>query len=112
MAAGICRGSLRDIFQATAQRIELQNDANAGEIMEAVLIRIGHLLPISCICRLRELGNILGAYEVQEQVQAIDALCGRVSGSIEELRQGRAERCRSYEVMGVCAGCALAIILL
>lgn len=112
MAAGICRGGLRDVFQATAQRIELQTDGNVGEIMEAVLIRYGNLLPISCICRLRELGGILGAYEVQEQTQALEALSGRVSVSIEELRQGRAERCRSYEVMGVCAGCALAIILL
>lgn len=112
MASGICRGALRDVFQATAQRIELQAEGNTGEIMEAVLIRFGHILPISCICRLRELGNVLGAYEVQEQTQALEALSGRVSASIEELRQGRAERCRSYEVMGVCAGCALAIILL
>lgn len=112
MASGICRGALRDVFQASAQRIELQTDSNVGQIMEAVLIRFGQLLPISCICRLRELGEILGAYEVQEQTQTLDALSGRLRASVEELRQGRAERCRSYEVMGVCAGCALAIILL
>lgn len=112
MAGGICKGTLQDVFLAAAQRIALQTDTDAGEIMEAVLVRYGHLLPISCICRLRELGNILGAYEMQEQTQALEALSCRVGASIEELRQGRAERCRSYEVMGVCAGCALAIILL
>lgn len=112
MAGGICNGTLQDVFLAAAQRIALQTDTDTGEIMEAVLVRYGHLLPISCICRLRELGSILGAYEMQEQTQALEALSSRVSASIEELRQGRAERCRSYEVMGVCAGCALAIILL
>ena len=112
MAAGICRGALQEVFQAVAQRISLHSDGDAGQIMEAVLVRFGHQLPISCVCRLRELGNILGVYEMREQTQAIEALCARVSASLEELRQGRAERCRSYEVMGVCAGCALAIILL
>ena len=112
MASGICRGALREVFQATAQRIELQSDGDVGEIMEAVLIRHGQSLPISCICRLRELGGVLGAYEAEAQTKALEALSGRVSASVEEIRQGRAERCRSYEVMGVCAGCALAIILL
>ncbi len=112
MAAGLCRGGLKDIFLAVAQRIELQQEEDVGKIMEAVLLRFGHQIPISCICRLRELGNVLGAYEVQEQTQALDALSGRINGALEELRQGKAERCRSYEVMGVCAGCALAIILL
>ena len=111
-AAGICRGTMQDIFLAIAQRIELQEDVDVGRIMEAVLVRYGSKLPISCICRLQELGEILGVYELQEQTQALEALIGRVNGSVDELRSCRADRCRSYEVMGVCAGCALAIILL
>lgn len=112
LAAGVCSGSLRDIFSAAAQRIAMQEDVDVGKIMDCVLVRHGARLPISCICRLRELGEILGAYEVNEQTQALEALVGRVNGSAEELLRGKAERCRSYEVMGVCAGCALAIILL
>ena len=112
LAAGICKGALRDVFLAAAQRMALQEDADVGAVMEAVLLCFGSRLPISCICRLRELGSILGAYEAQEQLQALEALIGRVNGSVDELRSGAAERCRSFEVMGVCAGCALAIILL
>ncbi len=111
LAAGICEKPLQDIFLAASQRIALQEAADVGQIMEAVLIRYGNALPLSCVCRLRELGGILGAYDVREQTQALEALSGRVNCALEELRQGRAERCRSYEVMGVCAGCALAILL-
>lgn len=112
MAAGICSGTLSDVFTACARRMTLQEERTSGEIMETVLIRYGTRLPISCICRLRELGELLGAYEAEEQTKALEALMGRVSAGVEELRQTRRERCRSYEVMGVCAGCALAIILL
>ena len=112
LAAGICKGMLKDVFTAAAQRMALQEDADAASVMEAVLLRFGSRLPLSCICRLRELGSILGAYDAQQQTQALEALIARVNGSVDELRSGAAERCRSYEVMGVCAGCALAIILL
>ena len=46
------------------------------------------------------------------QLQCLQALRGRVDDALNELRRGKADRCRSYEVLGVCAGCALAIILL
>ena len=44
--------------------------------------------------------------------QALQALIGRVDDSLAHLQEGKADRCRSYEVLGVCAGCALAILLL
>ena len=80
--------------------------------MGAALVSHGQQLPVSCVCHLRELGAVLGQYDAEEQIRALQALLDRVDVSIAQLRQGRADRCRSYEVLGVCAGCALAIILL
>lgn len=112
LAAELCHGPLRDVFRAAAQRIALGEEADVGDIMESVLVVHGERLSLSCILRLRELGSVLGVYEAQEQIRALEALRVRVNGSVEELHRGRRERCRSMEVMGVCAGCALTILLL
>lgn len=112
MAALQCTGSLSEVFSALAKSFAEQDAEDVGHIMDAVLLRFGSNLPMSCHYRLRELGSILGAYEADEQVKALNGLCARINRSLEELREGRTQRCRSYEVMGVCAGCALAILLL
>lgn len=112
LAALQCSGALSDVFSALAKCFGEQDAADAGHMMDAVLLRFGGSLPASCHYRLRELGSILGAYEADEQVQALNSLRSRIERSLEELREGRPQRCRSYEVMGVCAGCALAILLL
>ena len=111
-AQSVCRGQLRELLRDCAAGIAAQEAADVGQIMEAALIRQAQDLPVSCVCHLRELGEVLGRYSCEEQVQALRALTVRVGDSIDRLQQGKADRCRSYEVLGVCAGCALAIILL
>ena len=111
-AQTVCRGQLRELLRDVAAGIGAWEAADVGQIMEAALIRQARQLPVSCVCHLRELGEILGRYDCDGQLQALQALSARVGDSIERLQQGKADRCRSYEVLGVCAGCALAIILL
>lgn len=111
-AQAICRGQLRLLLADYAAGLQAQQAADAGQIMEAALIRQTQALPVSCVCHLRELGEILGRYDCAEQTRAMQALIARVEDSIARLQEGKADRCRSYEVLGVCAGCALAILLL
>ena len=111
-AQAICKGQLRQLLADYAAGLSAHRAAEAGQIMEAALVRQTRALPVSCICHLRELGEILGRYDCNEQTRAMQALIARVDDSIARLREGKADRCRSYEVLGVCAGCALAILLL
>ena len=111
-AQAICKGQLRQLLADYAAGLSAHRAADAGQIMEAALVRQTRALPVSCICHLRELGEILGRYDCNEQTRAMQALIARVDDSIARLREGKADRCRSYEVLGVCAGCALAILLL
>ena len=97
-AGDLCRGQLRQLMQDCAAGIGAQEAADVGQIME--------------VCHLRVLCEILGKYDREEQSRAMENLIDRVADSIAQLQQGKADRCRSYEVLGVCAGCALAIILL
>ena len=108
----MCSGPLRSVLEDCAAGIRIHEAPDIGGIMGAALVSCGQLLPVSCVCHLRELGAVLGQYDADGQMRALQALIERVDVSIAQLRQGRADRCRSYEVLGVCAGCALAIILL
>ena len=105
-------GELREVFSFCSQQIRSMSEPDIACVMDCALDEHAERLPPSCMELLRELGEKLGAYDLQEQVEALQALSARAEAALASLRQGRADRCRSYEVLGVCAGCALAIILL
>ncbi len=111
-AQSVCRGQFRALLEDFTAGLRAQRASDVGQIMEGVLLRQARYLPVSCVCHLRELGEILGRYDCGEQTRALQALIARVDDSVARLQEGKADRCRSYEVLGVCAGCALAILLL
>ncbi len=108
-ASELTGGALKLVFQSCAKKIGQRAGQDILAIMDSAM---DARLPPSCQVFLRELGSILGAFDADEQVEALESLSKRVSAELSELRQGKADRCRSYEVLGVCAGCALAILLL
>ena len=105
-------GVLKAFFQFCAQQTLAQSEPEISCIMDLALDRYEERLPTPCIVLLRQMGQVLGAYDAQEQVEVLSALSERAASALTNLRAGKADRCRSYEVLGVCAGCALAIILL
>ncbi len=105
-------GGIRAVFQSCAKQLEAQMQPNIASVMECALDQNEERLSPICIGSLQELGQVLGAYDAEEQVQSLRALSGRIGSALTALREGKADRCRSYEVLGVCAGCALAILLL
>lgn len=111
-AEQMCTGVMRAVFHDLSRFIAAQEESDTEKIISGVLKAHAHRLPLSCERFLLELGQILGAYDTDVQIGALEGLAGRVSAALSELRRGKADRCRSYEVLAVCAGCALAIILL
>ena len=111
-AAAQTSGPLKRVFCACEEQISRMDGTDVRTIMEAALDDQEEHVPHTCAHLLRNLGAVLGAYETDEQVEALQALSGRIELALKELRQGKADRCRTYEVLCVCAGCALAIILL
>ena len=110
-AAEQCEGIPARIFQGLALDIRKQEGASLADMMHTRLCEYEALLPSSCQNILTQLGQILGEYEPDVQTKALQTLVEQAEQSLAALRQGRSERCRSYGVMGVCAGCALAILL-
>lgn len=103
-------GPMRQYFAAFAQRLRLQQELSVHAAFGCVLA--GGALPQSVLQLLLELGSVLGCYDAHEQLQLLDGLLQRLKQALQQLQQGSAARCRSYQVMGVCAGCALAILLI
>ena len=54
----------------------------------------------------------LGRFELESQLAAIENAKGRVTSMLLTLQAQKRARCRSYETIGICAGLALAVILL
>ena len=54
----------------------------------------------------------LGRFELESQLAAIERAKGSITSILLSLQAQKRARCRSYETIGVCAGLALAVILL
>ena len=65
--------------------------------------------------RIREavciLGSTLGNFDLEGQLAGLEAVRSYCRSQLDEMSQGRDARLRSYETLGLCAGAALAILL-
>ena len=61
---------------------------------------------------LRNLGISLGRFDLPGQLQGIHTARGECQSALDRLCSNRDNRLRSYETLGLCAGAALAILLL
>lgn len=57
------------------------------------------------------LGSTLGCFDLEGQLVGLDTVRSYCRSQLEEMAQGREARLRSYETLGLCAGAALAILL-
>ena len=105
-------GDLASFFDAAARRLELQEEISTRAAFDSVLHGFSDRFSPELTWILQQLGDVLGAFDAPEQAKALQTLLEQTELAATQLQQGRAARCRSYQVMGVCAGCALVIILL
>ncbi len=60
--------------------------------------------------RLLQLGRCLGRYDLQGQLQGLEAVQRGCEEALTALGRDREARLRSYQTLGLCAGAALAIL--
>lgn len=85
----------RWVTPSDAVRLALQNveDDNIGSV----------LLPLS---------KMLGKYDIEAQLQGINSALLQTSQKITDLEQERKLKSKTYRTLGICAGLAVAILLL
>lgn len=110
-ASEISGGMLGCVFMALAEELENQISPDAAYCMRTVL---GKETALKNICRdlLLTLGQTLGSFDLEGQLSGLEAVrqeCGR---ELKARQENQDVRLRSYQTLGVCAGAALAILLI
>lgn len=104
-------GELSRLLLELAEELELQLAPDAGCCMSVVLGK-HNSIPDKTADILRALGRSLGSYDLMGQLRELEALHAECDRILRELSENRENRIRSYQTLGLCAGAALAILLL
>ena len=114
----LCRSAVHDVGGCVGQvlksltlELEAQIAPDAATCMRAAVDKVGKLPP-SVRKNLLTLGTSLGRYDLQGQMKGIDGVRIQCRTDLEALTANREVRLRSYQTLGLCAGCALAILFL
>ena len=60
----------------------------------------------------RQLGASLGRFDLEGQLQGLEAVRQQCCADLKELEENREQRLRCYQTLTVCTGTALAILLI
>lgn len=110
IAAVVSGGTIGELY------LELKNALETGTCSEISGCMNGLLQTMEIPGRtakcLKDLGNSLGRYDLEGQLQGLQAVKVQCHNFLEELEDHRAERVRSYQTLGLCAGAALVILFI
>ena len=103
-------GGVGKLFRRLYEELEKQIAPDAGCCMNAALSD-SNLSAITARL-LKDLGRTLGRFDLDGQVQGIESVRNETLTAMEKLVKDQDARLRSYQTLGLCAGAALAILLL
>lgn len=103
-------GVIQKVFLDMHRELNWQSAPDASGCMAAAL-RLNPDLPPKVRRILKHLGSVLGRFDLQGQLDGIRAVQEEISQALLDDGKDRQQRLRSYQTLGLCAGCALAILL-
>lgn len=104
-------GSVGEVFCNLSRELQWQSAPDAAGCMAAALRR-NHDLPPTLRQMLLTLGITLGRFDLDGQLKDLEEIRTSCREQMEYLRRDQDNRFRSYRTLGLCAGAALAILLL
>lgn len=111
--AAATKGSAADFFSFAAREMNRNRHLSPQEVLENAGNQLKELRQDDPVRKvLRDFFAGLGRYDIESQICGISIT---IAGLEEILRQTEAEkglRCRTYRALGICAGLALAIVLI
>ena len=110
-AATETSGDLARVFHALAANLEAITTADVSSAMEDALLRFPNLPP-KTLDNLRLLGRSMGRFDLNGQLAGLEALRSSCRSALEQFTTQRDTRLRNYQTLGLCAGAALAILLI
>lgn len=99
------------VFTELASEMESQISPDVTCCMTAVLQKSGDIPPLTKSV-LSNLGVLIGKFDLNGQLQGLNSARADCKRHLDGLRNNRDSRLRSYQTLGLCAGAALAILLI
>lgn len=112
----LCRSAAEDsgifkvVLMAFADSLDSQIEPVPRACMDNVLAQANCVNKEFRLC-LEELAQIFGDYDLDGQLRQLEALYRKWMVKLTDSRDGVSLKIRNCRVMGICAGCALAILL-
>lgn len=110
-AADMCNGTVSQTMERFAQELEQQLTPNAGICMQVAIAAVPNL-PEKVAGHLRSLGTSLGQFDVEGQLDRLEAASVLCKQDLRHMSSGRDTRIRNYQTLGICAGVVLVIIFI
>lgn len=106
------RGVISRVINRLAEQLEAQVSPNVSSCMCAVISEYQGDIPIRTQKCLEELGMSLGRFDLAGQLTGLESVRQSCKDKLEELENNKENRLRSYQTLSLCAGAALAILLI
>ena len=106
-----CKGGIADLFDHLARELDNQIEPDALCCMRHAMEQCPEFRG-SVPEMLMDLGTTLGIFDLQGQLRSLEALLEQSRHRVAEMGKNRSQRLRGYQTLGLCAGAALAILLL
>lgn len=110
MAEKESKGALQPVFSALAMELEGNLSPDVSRCMEAALNQAE--LPPLTHRNLQLLGSTLGRFDLEGQLKGLETVRTTCRTDLDALTAGRESRLRNYQTLSLCAGAALAILLI
>lgn len=110
LAGKECGGEVGQVFSSLSRELEQQLSPNVSTSMESALA--SSPLPPITLRNLQVLGTSLGRFDLDGQLNGLEAVREASRKDLEALTANREVRLRNYQTLSLCAGAALAIVLI
>lgn len=110
IAAYRANGPLREIFQELAEKLNRREVSDISGCLNGILCKQD--LPRYVQRNLKQLGASLGRFDLEGQIQGLEAVRYQCRMDLEKLEENSVQRLRSYQILALCAGAALVILFI
>lgn len=111
MAARQCGKPLKEVLHTLSRELESQLSPDVDCCMRAALAQCAPI-PEQTRKHLLQLGMTMGRFDLEGQLRGLDGVRQSGRTTLEAMNRDSETRLRGYRTLGICAGVALAIILL
>lgn len=110
LAADASSGSLRCVFRELGEKLRRREVLDISACFNDILERRD--LPKYVRRNLKQLGACLGRFDLEGQVQGLEAVRCQCRQDLARLQENGPQRMRNYQILALCAGAALAILFI